>query len=1143
MADPFVGRTVVHYEITAKLGGGGMGVVYKARDTKLGRPVALKFLPSQWSHDETAKQRFMREAQAASATDHPNICTIHSIESTDDGQLFIVMAYYEGQTLKQKLEAGAIGTDQALLIATQVAEGLARAHAQGVVHRDIKPGNLMIAEHGIKILDFGLAKFADSLQLTIAGTTLGTAAYMSPEQARGEEADARSDIWALGVVLYQMLTGEVPFKGLYPEAVSYAIRNDPPPPLRVPGRDISEALEGLVLRTLHKDPGERFQSARELARDLRLHQGWTIPQDLLTVPLPPLRQTVQPSPGFWGRVRQGLTPVRVAALVAALVAVAAGTSWWLTRPIVRLPVAVAPVTNETGYAELDAYRLALTESLITDLGDSPTVRVLPYARLLEIVRGFILKGTDPTSREVLRALTTHSGAQVVIVPTLLRENGNWRARVEFRSPETATNLAVYETDPVVSSLVKDTAYGLTASLAAGIEGHFKATEPLRLRVLATIRDFFGSERRPVSARLRTLDAAEAFERGIDAYHELEYDAAQRSFAGAAEQDASNPLPVAWLSRVAQRLGRVDEARKAADRALGLVTSETPATDKLLVAAVSAESRLDPSTAEARYRDLVARHADEPAWLAELAGFEERQRRYAAAASLYHQTLKLDAHLVRPHLELCRLYSPTLLNESASAREQGQLALSGYQAIADRGGEGQALMCLTDVLRTGGDEDRREARRNAEAAVRIFEELGFQYNLARAYNYVALAAASQNRFTEAAALWERSLTIARTASNRVLEPLVLMNLGVAYQTLGRGSRAVAYRQQSLQLFEALGDEKRAAEHRANKGAMLIEYGDPEEGLRDVETALAVFQKLGDKNFEVYCLQLRAAYYRYGGRHAEAGRQLNQALNIAKGRDLKDEIAALNIELARSRFDLNNYEGARGLLLNALGDNPAQGSLRARVHFGRVQLRVGDITGARTYLSQALVETEKRDILWILPLLYSALGELAYESGDMKEARTSFGKAAAVWTADEPPDAASVEARAYLGLLDALEGRSARGERGVRSSLDQARKMGRFALENQCRLYLARIALLDRRVEDTLRVLSEIPADDGERALGPEIQAQVHYWRSQALALRGDRAGARSEADMARMLVESIRTSLTEDFRRGFASRPDIRLVIG
>src|SRR5262249_4990560 len=158
-ADPLIGTTVSQYEIVAKLGGGGMGVVYKARDTKLGRSVALKFLPAQWSHDESAKQRFVREAQAASATNHRNICVIHNIDEPHDGRLFIVMACYEGETLKQRLERGPLPIVDAIEIASEIADGLAKAHAQGVVHRDVKPGNLMLTEDGVKILDFGLAKF------------------------------------------------------------------------------------------------------------------------------------------------------------------------------------------------------------------------------------------------------------------------------------------------------------------------------------------------------------------------------------------------------------------------------------------------------------------------------------------------------------------------------------------------------------------------------------------------------------------------------------------------------------------------------------------------------------------------------------------------------------------------------------------------------------------------------------------------------------------------------------------------------------------------------------------------------------------------------------------------------------------------
>src|SRR5262245_60474785 len=354
-ADSLIGTKVSQYEIVAKLGGGGMGVVYKARDTKLGRLVALKFLPPQWSHDEGAKQRFVREAQAASATNHRHICVIHNIEEMPDGRLFIVMAYYEGETLKQKLERGRLPIGEAIEIASEIADGLAKAHAQGVIHRDVKPGNVMITEDGVKILDFGLAKFADALQLTVPGSTIGTVAYMSPEQARGEEADARSDVWALGIVMYEMLTGSVPFRGTYQEATFYAIKNEPLPSLRAARPDVPEALERIVMKALEKDPEKRFQSAREPARELKLLLGRTVPVELLTMEVSrPIGVTSESLPKK--RPRRIFTLGRIGIAALLLIAIAAGGYFWVTRPIERVQLVVAPVVNHTGFADLDAYR-------------------------------------------------------------------------------------------------------------------------------------------------------------------------------------------------------------------------------------------------------------------------------------------------------------------------------------------------------------------------------------------------------------------------------------------------------------------------------------------------------------------------------------------------------------------------------------------------------------------------------------------------------------------------------------------------------------------------------------------------------------------------------------------------------------------
>jgi len=268
--DPYglIGRTVGRYEVMGLLGAGGMGVLYKAADSQLDRAVALKFLPPQWSANEKFKQRFLREARAAAALDHANICAIYEVGETKEGQLFIAMAHYDGETLHQKIARGPVEVDEALSLTAQAASGLAAAHGRGIVHRDIKPANLMVTEDGtVKILDFGLAKTAEA-GLTESGMRLGTPAYMSPEQTRGEEIDGRSDLWSLGVVLYEMLTGTRPFRGERNSTIIHAIRHDEPDPPRDLRADLPPEVEGLVLRLLAKDPEDRYESARVLADTL-----------------------------------------------------------------------------------------------------------------------------------------------------------------------------------------------------------------------------------------------------------------------------------------------------------------------------------------------------------------------------------------------------------------------------------------------------------------------------------------------------------------------------------------------------------------------------------------------------------------------------------------------------------------------------------------------------------------------------------------------------------------------------------------------------------------------------------------------------------------------------------------------------------
>ncbi|MEX2301990.1 MAG: serine/threonine-protein kinase [Bryobacterales bacterium] len=283
-----VGQTISHYRIESRLGGGGMGVVYKAQDLRLDRYVALKFLPPATDDDEERLKRLIVEARATSTLDHPNICTVHQIDQTDDGHWFIVMAYYNGETLKKRIERGTMQVAEVLDFGAQMSRGLVKAHKEGIVHRDLKPANVMVTKEGvIKIVDFGLAQLVAQTKLTAPGTRLGTPAYMSPEQAQGQTVDHRTDIWSLGVVLYEMLAGRSPFKGEYELAVIYSIVNEEPPSLATQRPDAPTALVRLVEKALSKDPKDRYQQVEELSRELEALQGHrTMVRGATTLPTP-----------------------------------------------------------------------------------------------------------------------------------------------------------------------------------------------------------------------------------------------------------------------------------------------------------------------------------------------------------------------------------------------------------------------------------------------------------------------------------------------------------------------------------------------------------------------------------------------------------------------------------------------------------------------------------------------------------------------------------------------------------------------------------------------------------------------------------------------------------------------------------------
>jgi eukaryotic-like serine/threonine-protein kinase len=367
------GRVILDYEVLHKLGSGGMGVVYKARDTKLSRHVAIKFLPPSLVNDPMLKERLLREARAASALDHRNICTIHHVGETEEGELFLVMAYYEGETLAERIRRGPLPVEQAIELARQLLEGLGHAHECGIIHRDIKPANVMVTRRNeVKILDFGLAKLVDQAALTETGGLMGTVAYMSPEQATGLEADLRSDIWSSGVVFYEMLAGERPFHRPNAPAILSAILRDQPRPILELRRDLPPATARIIEKALAKSRGERYQAVGEFLRDLAL---------LSTL------------------LSEGETVV-ISGLVAAPP----------QQSIVILPIVNLSRDNESEY-----FSDGLTDEIISDISSVPALRVISRTSAMRLkgVVGDIQKiAAELNVRYVLEGSVQRSGSQL-----------------------------------------------------------------------------------------------------------------------------------------------------------------------------------------------------------------------------------------------------------------------------------------------------------------------------------------------------------------------------------------------------------------------------------------------------------------------------------------------------------------------------------------------------------------------------------------------------------------------------------------------------------------------------------------------------------------------------------------------------------
>ena len=556
-----IGQAISHYKILSRLGAGGMGVVYEAEDTRLGRKVAIKFLPDDANADAEAIQRFQREARVISNLNHPHICTLFDIGS-HDGRQFMVMELLDGQSLKDRVARGPLPVEDVLDLGAQIADALDAAHAQGVVHRDIKPANLFVTRRaGIKVLDFGVAKLSESGrpdvntthasgdQLTTMGTTIGTIAYMSPEQARGQEIDARSDLFSAGVVLYEMATGQLPFQGATAAAIFEGLLTKAPPAPSQIKAGIPAQIDHVILKALEKDRETRYQGAAELRADLkrlkRSFESGTVGSASAASAVAPLPK---PSSGWRKPVFIG-APLVTAALVAAFFFYKSTSTPALTG---KDSVVLASVVNRTGDTMFDD---TLGEALALQLRQSPFLNVVPEQQVQATLRLMGREPMTPITAELGREICQRAGARALLGGSIAMLGSSYV--VTLNGQDCVSGNVIAEEQAQAAS--KET---VLAALGAAVS---KFREKLG-ESLASIQRY---DAKIEEATTPSLEALKAYSQGLRTRRTTgDFDSVP-FFVRAIELDNQFALAYARLGTVYANLGQNEESKKMTTRAYEL----------------------------------------------------------------------------------------------------------------------------------------------------------------------------------------------------------------------------------------------------------------------------------------------------------------------------------------------------------------------------------------------------------------------------------------------------------------------------------------------------------------------------------------------------------------------------------------------